>query len=132
MKKVLISVIALGALAGCSGYYDYYKGGVRYTQDGEDCIYYAAERGRKIPGDFRTMDSNDKIVYRNTRCSDLYARDNLIAEPRVEHQIVAPAPRPTCGGACPVCDACAAKKPTCGKCGGEAVLKRRYIITPAI
>ena len=36
-------MIALVALAGCSSYYDYYKGGVTYTQDGTDCIYYSGE-----------------------------------------------------------------------------------------
>ena len=50
LKKILMSVIALTSLVGCGAYYDYYKGGVRYTQDGDDCIYYAGEYGKDCKG----------------------------------------------------------------------------------
>ena len=104
MKKVLVSVIALTSLAGCGAYYDYYKGGVRYTQDGPDCIY------------------------RNTRCEDLYAIDNFGQEPRHDRQILAPAAQVT------PCDSCArVEKVSCNSCAqAQPVLKRRYIIVPAM
>ncbi len=115
MKKMLVSVFALATLTACSGYFDYYKGGVRYTQDGEDCIYYADEVGRKFSSDVAGMDSSKKIVYRNTRCADLYARDNLGQDVRQERQILVPAAREitvqsSCG---------------CNSCG---VPSRRYVI----
>lgn len=116
MKKVLVSVLALSALAACSSY-DYYKGGVRYTQDGEDCIYTMGENGHRFSNDVYDMNNGKKIVYRNTRCSDLYARDNLGQAPRHDRQIIVPAARE-------VADA-----PSCGcKTCNQPVLKRRYII----
>ncbi|MBQ8293992.1 MAG: hypothetical protein IJX89_01225 [Alphaproteobacteria bacterium] len=106
MKKVLVSMISLIALAGCSSYYDYYKGGIRYTQDGDDCIFYSAERGRHYSEDIRSLDLDKKIVYRNTMCRDLYTRDNFAQPSRTERQIVtsiAPStPKSNCG---------------CNKCG---------------
>ena len=97
MKKVLVSVLALVALAGCSAYYDYYKGGVRYTQDGEDCIFYSAERGRHFSGDIRSLNIEKKIVYRNTRCRDLYLDDNAGQAARYNRVIIAPAAKKSCG-----------------------------------
>lgn len=117
MKKVLVSVIALVALAGCGDYYDYYKGGIRYTQDGEDCIYYAAENGYRYSSDIRSIDGNKKIVYRNTRCADLYARDNFGMAPRADRQILAPAAKTvttTCG-----CNTCGMPQP---------ISRRKYIV----
>ncbi len=118
MKKMFVSVLALTALAGCGGYYDYYKGGVRYTQDGEDCIYYAGEYGRNYSRDISGMDANKKVVYRNTRCADLFNRDNegLIPQPARKVLTQAADVAPTCP-----CQAC-----------NQPVLKRRYIIVPAI
>ena len=54
MKKVLVSIVALAGLAGCASYYDYYKGDVRYTQDGEDCIYYVGEYGNHFSNEIRS------------------------------------------------------------------------------
>ena len=96
MKKVLVSVLALVALAGCSAYYDYYKGGVRYTQDGEDCIFYSNESGYRYSSDIRSLDTDKKIVYRNTKCRDLYARDNMNQPSRTERQVLAPAAKSDC------------------------------------
>ncbi len=114
MKKLLISIAGLALLAGCSSYYDYYKGGVRYTQDGDDCIYRAVERGRHFNDEIRTMDSDKKVVYRNTSCRDMYARD-AFGLPKMERQVVAPAAQEvkSCG---------------CDKCGAT---KRKYVIVPA-
>lgn len=117
MKKGLIAVISLVALAGCGEYYDYYKGGIRYTQDGADCIYYAGENGYKYSADIRSLDNNKKIVYRNTRCADLYARDNFGMTPRADRQILAPAAQPvttSCG-----CNTCGMPKP---------IARRKYIV----
>lgn len=120
MKKILVSVIALTALAGCASYYDYYKGGVRYTQDGEDCIYYAGEYGSRYSADIRTLDNSKRIVYRNTRCEDLYARDNFGAAPRRDRQVLAPAAEPA------TCNSCG-----CKSCA-QPVVRRKYVIVPAM
>ena len=61
MKKFL-ALIALVAVAGCASYYDYYKGGVRYTQDGEDCIYYSGEFARHYSNKVNAADLDKKIV----------------------------------------------------------------------
>lgn len=90
MKKFL-TLAALIALAGCSNHYEYYKGGVLYTQDGDNCIYQSGEQGRHYSSNVNSADLNKKIVYRNTRCSDLYARDTLGQEPRQERRVLAPA-----------------------------------------
>ncbi len=129
MKKVLVSAIALTALAGCGAYYDYYKGDVRYTQDGQDCIYYVGEHGRNYSHYVGGLDSGKKIVYRNTRCEDLYAIDNFGQELRHDRQILTPAARVV------PCDSCAAQveKVSCTSCAkAQPVLKRRYIIVPAM
>ncbi|MCR4917694.1 MAG: hypothetical protein K5912_01990 [Alphaproteobacteria bacterium] len=90
MRKLLISVIALAGLSGCT-YYDYYKGGVRYTQDGADCVYYSGEYARHYSYDINGIDGNKRIVYRNTRCEDLFARDNGGRAPRPDRQVLMPA-----------------------------------------
>lgn len=123
MKKVLASFIALATLTGCAGYYDYYKGGVRYTQDGEDCVYYAGEFGRNFSDEIRGMDANKKIVYRNTRCADLYARDNSINAPRHDRQVLTPAPQMTQCSSCNTCKTCASR---------PQVVRRKYVIVSAM
>ena len=101
MKKALFSVIALAALAGCA--YDYYRGGVRYVQDGDDCIYYYGEYGSHYTSDIRTVDTDKRIVYRNTNCADLFARDNGGIAPRPNRAVLTRAAQPaSCG-----CDKCA-------------------------
>ena len=109
MKKTLFALFGLMVLAGCSSY-DYYKGGIRYTQDGDDCVFYSAERGRRYSEDIRSLDMDKKIVYRNTKCRDLYLRDNFGAAQRTERQVLTPA---------------TSKPATCGcekKCG-----KKKYV-----
>ena len=102
MKRALLALILL---AGCSSYYDYYKGGVRYTQDGDDCIFYSVERGRRYSEDVKTLDVDKKIVYKNTRCADLYARDNAMQGARVERSAIVPV-----RGSCDKCKKCKNKK----------------------
>ena len=130
MKKMLVSAVALASLAGCGGYYfDYYKGGVRYTQDGQDCIYYSGEYGRNFSRYVDGLDNSKKIVYRNTRCEDLYARDTFGQAPRQERQILAPAAQEV------PCDTCAVKVEKvnlgCNTCS-QPVLKRKYVIVSAM
>ena len=121
MKKILVSLIALVGLAGCGAYYDYYKGGVRYTQDGQDCIYYAGEYANNFSKYVGGMDESKKIVYRNTRCEDLYARDTFGAAPRAPRQVLAPvAEKASCNSCNAKCDSCA-----------KPVLVRRYVVSPA-
>lgn len=119
MKKVLISVFALAALAGCASYYDYYRGDVRYIQDGADCIYYVGEAGNHFSSEIRALDTGKRIVYRNTRCADLYARDTMGAAPRIDRVVMAPVAE---GVATSSCDVCAA----------QPVVRRKYVIVPAM
>lgn len=116
MKKVLFSVIALAALAGCA--YDYYRGGVRYVQDGEDCVFYYGEYGSHYTNDIRNVDTDKRVVYRNTSCAELFARDNGGIAPRPQRAVLtraAAAAPASCG-----CDKCAAKSAP------------RYVIVPAM
>ncbi len=116
MKKLLVAMVALAGLAGCT-YYDYYKGGVRYTQDGRDCVVYAEEYARNYSETIRGIDGNNRTVYRNTRCADLFARDTVDTS-------VAPAARTECYGA-KSCQLANSVK-TLG-CGNEmAPISRRY------
>ena len=120
MKKSFLSLLALALIAGCSGY-DYYKTDVRYRQDGDDCVYYYAEKGKEFNSEIRNLKDAKKIVYRNTNCADLYGKDtygynkrdrNAILPARVEDE----APAPKCG---------------CQTCAKKQVLKSKYIIVPA-
>ncbi len=120
MKKVLVSVLALMALAGCASYYDYYKGDVRYTQDGEDCIYYTGEMGNHFSSDIRSLNTGKKIVYRNTRCADLYNRDMAGTAPRADRVIMTPAAQYVAASSC-----------GCGACNATTV-RRKYVIVPAM
>jgi len=123
MKKVLLSVLALALVAGCSGY-DYYKTNVRYRQKGKDCIYYYDEKGKEFNGEIRNLKDAKQVVYRNVKCEDLYGKDsygytqrtrNAIVPARVEEEAPAVA-APACG---------------CNKCAKRQVLKNRYIIIPS-
>ena len=96
MNKVLFSLMTVGAIAGCSSY-DYYKSDVRYTQSGKDCIYYLDEYARHYSEDIRGIDTDNRIVYKNTRCADLYARDNGGRVERNDRKIVVPAVTETTG-----------------------------------
>ena len=120
MKKVILSVLGLTLIAGCSGY-DYYKTDVRYRQDGDDCVYYYNEKGKKFNSEIRNLKDAQKIVYKNTSCEALYGKDSYgyaqrdrkaILPARVEDEM----PAPKCG-----CQVCAKKQ----------VLKNRYVIVPS-
>lgn len=129
MKKVLASIFAVAVLAGCASHYDYYKAGVRYTQEGSDCVYYSGEKANRFNNEVRGMDNGKKIIYRNTLCANLYESDMAGQPARQDRQILTPAADVT------PCNACAMKtvaKNTCGckkvACDAAPVLKRRYII----
>ena len=120
MKKLVLVALGMGLLAGCAGY-DYYKTGIRYYQDGEDCIYYSRESGKKFDADIRSLREGKRIVYRNTRCSDLYMKDTFGYDERNDRRAIVPVsveekPAPSCG---------------CSKCGKKTFLKNKYIIIPA-
>lgn len=124
MKKVLISIFGLVTLAGCATHFDYYQGGVRYTQDGTDCIYYSGEKASRFSDDVKGMKDGKKIVYRNTLCADLYAKDTFGQAPRQDRKILTPAAQEvSCGYNCG-CNSCA--KPV------QPVLTRRYVIVSAM
>ena len=75
MKKVLISVMATIALAGCS--YDYYTGNVKYVQNGRHCEYSFEEVGNdRRSSEINGLNTVHKKVYSNTRCEDLFTDDN--------------------------------------------------------
>ena len=77
------------------------------------------EQGKHFTNSIYDMNIGKRIVYRNTRCADLYARDNIGQAPRRERQIIVSAAREV------------AVAPTCGcKMCGQPVLKRRYVIVP--
>ena len=82
----------------------------------------------KVHGDIKlhyTVYEDKKIVYRNTRCEDLYARDTFGQERRQERKILVPAAQEV---SCNLCGA-NVEKVSCGcKTCGQAVLKRRYVI----
>lgn len=119
MKNVILSVLGLTMLAGCSGY-DYYEADVRYRQDDEDCVYYFDEGGKRFNGDIRSLKDAKKIVYRNTRCKDLYMEDTFGAARNDRKAFVSTfeeeKPAPKCH---------------CNKCGKKSVLKNRYVIVSA-
>lgn len=119
MKKLLVT-IAMLAVAGCT-YYDYYKGGVRYTQDGDDCIYYSDEYARHYSGTIDGIDGDNRIVYRNTRCSDLFARDHAGRTARNDRKIIVPAAVEPIFQPAPVMDCCG--------CNAEPVFRQFYTIT---
>ena len=119
MKKLLVYTIAAAALAGCT-YYDYYKGDVRYTQDGDDCVYYSDEYARHYSSDIDGIDGNNRIVYKNTRCADLFARDHGGRIARNDRKILAPAmveAYPVVTTSC------------CGGCNAEPISRRFYTIS---
>lgn len=89
MKKTLIALLGFVLVAGCSSY-EYYRGGVRYVQDDSDCIFTSVEQGNRYSGEIRTLDIDKEIVYRNTKCRDLYFRDNMHQAARTERQILKP------------------------------------------
>ena len=121
MKNLIACLFAVATLAGCT-YYDYYKGGVRYTQDGDDCIYYADEAGRRFSDNVNSMNQDKKIVYRNTRCADLFNRDTeKLDKPEITRSVIAPAyvapsapVMPTCG-----CNTCGQPQP---------IVRRTYVM----
>ena len=121
MKKVILSLLGLTLIAGCSGY-DYYKTNVRYRQKGKDCVYYYNEKGKKFNDEIRSLKDAKKVVYRNVRCEDLYGNDTYGYTERNDRKAIIPAyveekPAVTpCG---------------CNKCGKKQVLKSRYVIVPA-
>ena len=115
MKKVILSMLGLAIVAGCSGY-DYYKTDVRYRQDGKDCIYYFGEKGKKFNEDIRSLKDAKQIVYRNTQCADLYADDTFNYERNDRKAVI------------PVYTEQKTNKCGCAKCGKKQVLKNRYII----
>ena len=141
MKKVIAAIFGLAVLTGCSSYYDYYKGGVRYTQDGMDCIYYAGEHGRRFSSNEYALDSGKKVVYRNTRCSDLYRADMAGQAPRADRQILTQAAAVETG--CSSCNAgyyqgTPVVEPSYSTCNngcktcGQPVLKRRYVVVQSM
>lgn len=122
MKKVCLSVLALIAVAGCSGY-DYYESDVRYRQKGEDCVYYYEEDGQKFNEEIRSLKDAKKIVYRNIKCSELYMTDTFGYAERNDRKAIVPV----------YVENKPAKKTGCGcsKCAKKQVLQTRYVIVPS-
>ena len=91
MQKILSFMIVAGVITGCS-YYDYYRGGVRYVQRGDNCVYYSEESSDEQFSDkVEEFDDENRIVYKNTRCEDLFARDNAGRMDRNKRHVLAPA-----------------------------------------
>ena len=84
-------MIVAGVITGCS-YYDYYKGGVRYVQRGDNCVYYSEESSEEQFSDkVEEFDDENRIVYKNTRCEDLFTRDNAGRMDRNSRHVLVPA-----------------------------------------
>lgn len=96
MKKTLIALFGFVLAAGCSSY-EYYRGDVRYVQDGTDCVFTSVEQGDHYSADIRTLDIDKEIVYRHTKCRDLYFRDNMHQAARTERQILKPVEKKNLG-----------------------------------
>lgn len=110
MKKTLFVLFGLVVLAGCSSY-DYYKGDVRYVQDGEDCIFKSTEAGRRYSSDISELDTDKEIVYRNTMCRDLYLNDVAGQVQRTERQVLTTvAPKAVVKSDCGCCQKKTTKK----------------------
>ena len=120
MNKFVLSMLGLTLIAGCSGY-DYYKTDLRYRQDGKDCIYYYNEKGDKFNNEIRSLKDAKKIVYRNTRCEDLYNGDTFGFERNDRKAII-----PVFNEEKPVEQNCG-----CVSCGKKRTLNTRYIIVPS-
>lgn len=120
MKKVLVSILGAAALTGCA--YDYYNGGVKYTQDGPDCIYQTVEKGSRFSNDVDSMNKGKKVVYRNTICANLYEKDTA-DQPAIQERKVLT----TAATAVP-CTACSYKADFAPCAKSEPVMKRRYVI----
>ena len=91
MQKILSFMIVAGLITGCS-YYDYYKGGVRYVQRGDNCVYYSEESSEEQFSDkVEEFDDDNRIVYKNTRCEDLFKRDNAVRMDRNNRHVLVPA-----------------------------------------
>jgi uncharacterized protein YxeA len=121
MKKVILSILGLALVAGCSGY-DYYKTNVRYRQEGDNCVYYYTEKGKEFSSEIRNLKDAKKIVYNNVRCEDLYLNDTYGAQ-RYDRKAIVPAATEE-----PVV---APAKCGCKTCAKKQVLKNRYVIVPA-
>jgi uncharacterized protein with PIN domain len=84
-------MLLAGVITGCS-YYDYYRGGVRYVQRGDNCVYYSEESSEEQFSDkVEEFDDENRVVYKNTRCEDLFARDNAGRMDRNKRHVLAPA-----------------------------------------
>jgi hypothetical protein len=119
MNKVVLSVLGLTLIAGCSGY-DYYKTNIRYRQEGKDCVYYYTEKGQKYNNEISSLKDSKKIVYQNTKCESLYADDTFGFE-RNDRKGIVPVfneekSAPKCG---------------CAVCGKKQTLKNRYVVVPS-
>lgn len=91
MQKILSFMIVAGVITGCS-YYDYYRGGVRYVQRGDNCVYYSEESSEEqFSEKVEEFDDENRIVYKNTRCEDLFTRDNAGRMDRNKRHVLAPA-----------------------------------------
>lgn len=130
MKKLLVclgALVAVVALSACSGS-DYYKGKVRYVQHGNDCTYYADESSDGFLNNISDMDNEKKIVYHNTKCSDLYVKDAFGRAPCKAHKAFVPATKDT---------RCGERKFTmrsevASDCGCSKPIARRYYIISAM
>ena len=120
MNKFVLSILGLTLIAGCSGY-DYYKTDLRYRQDGKDCVYYYNEKGDKFNNEIRSLKDAKKIVYRNTKCEDLYNGDTFGFERNDRKAII-----PVFNEEKPVEQTCG-----CASCGKKRTLNKRYIIVPS-
>ena len=94
--KAILGICAAAALTGCCTY-DYYKGGVKYTQSGPDCVYQFQEDGGMFSRYEKQYKENKKVVYRDTSCAKLYANDSSSFTKAPERRVYVNAPESACG-----------------------------------
>ena len=81
MKKVILSVLGLTLLAGCSGY-DYYKTDVRYRQKGKDCVYYYDEKGKQFNEEIKNPICT--LTFKTIRGVDVTGTNTMIEQRFIE------------------------------------------------
>ena len=129
MQRILSLLLVGGVLFGCSAY-NYYKGNVRYVQDGDNCIYYTSESAKHYSDSVERFNDNNRIIYQNTRCEDLFARDNAGRTERNDRRVLvsaAVANKKT--KSCPAAVKPAAPKPACECAGAVPVSRQFYSLT---
>ena len=89
MRKITLALLSVLFLAAC-GADNYYETELNYYQDGDDCVYYNYETGDGIIEGVSEIETSERIVYRNVRCSKLFKHDREGYDIRRDRKILIP------------------------------------------